>query len=354
MALLAIDPFDNFDNITSVTDAQLSQMWKGAYTATTNLRPALVEDTAGVGHRVRFRRNNQANSAYYGGYSLPIGKTVTTKAVIGVLVGCSNGSGGAVDSYIMGFERSFNQNPAVTTDALSVTSAGALNFNSLTSADGVFQHGSEQYLTIELDFVAGTIAVYVGDSGTPALSGPMTLTSLSYITFGFLRGTGPNLVELTCDHIYVLDDAPGGPTERLGIVEVKRLPLVASVESNFTPQGGAASNLAAVNKTTLTTTTYNQSGHANGVGDTFTVDTTLIADAVEVYGIGLNTLAQKDNSGDRNQALIAKNGGDKLATIRPLATSWIAEQAVFTTNPDGSSLTVAGVGAAAFGYEARA
>lgn len=295
----------------------------------------------------------QNGSVYFGSMRIPLGAAITTKFVVGALVRVANYAATGLPSSSVGFIRvglDLNSTPT-STDTLRVTNTGALGINGALSAAGVVTANNNFYVELEYDLTAGTLLVYVNN--TLVITTTTTLTSVT----GFCLGWSGVAISFQArfDNFYVVDDQPGGPTTRLGPSKVVRTPLSASLQSNFVPSGGAANNLAAVNKNDLSTTTYNQSPAANGVRDMFSLDASGVGSGDIVHGVAVRSFYRKSDVGPRSLSMVAGDGSNE--TVTPLADNlaFASHNAIILNSaPDGTAWDQTKLAALQVGYEVNA
>lgn len=255
----------------------------------------------------------------------------------------------------------FNGNFTNTETANSVvaTPAGEIRCNGVSSDPLLYT--PYMYLTIVCDTAAGEIRVYKNsDVTTPILVAPTAITEVTSVSWGAgaLQSAGNGSIHRFSD-VYILDDTGPAPFNApLGIVQYKPLPLVSEVNTDFVPMGGAASNLAAVNKDTRSFTTYNRSQVSNGLYDRFTVDDSAVDPTDTVLGVVLHTTALRDVGEPRTLALeMTDTGGTVSEDFSDLTVGAWADNryAVFTTEGDGTTpLTPASLSDIEVGYRVKA
>lgn len=300
---------------------------------------------------------DSALSSTWANMTLPLLNTVSTKLFVGFLYETKNvvtGAGSAISPTGIVKIGAPISTPSPTVDVLIVNADGSLTLNGVSSAAGLLVYQVPAYIEVVYDFTAGTAEVYVDD--VLVLSTTTSLTEASNINYVVSAQGASSRKSNTFDNMVVYDDQGDAPTARLGPCKAVSCPLSASVDSNFTPQGGAASNLAAVQKSDFSTTTYNQSTSVNDVGDTFTLDTSGIVAGSDVIGVNVCAMAKKTDSGARNLALVNSDGVNKISLLKaPNPTAFTGTgQAIFATAADGSAWDLTKLAAAEIGYEAKA
>ncbi|MFW8566142.1 hypothetical protein [Orrella sp. 11846] len=180
-------------------------------------------------------------------------------------------------------------------------------------------------------------------------------------TLGWMLGsvrTSPNTLAdcyIVVDDIFVLDGTGDSFNARLGPVRFKRVPLLAQDDITWTPDG-AAGNLEAVNKTTLSDATYNVSPAANDKADTFTVDTSGLDPDATILGVMMNTYAAKADVGDRSldQVVITNGQTARNPFGHHLSSTYNgADPYVLAKAPDDSAWDIDTIDNTVFGYEVK-
>lgn len=330
---------------------------ESSFTASTSGSSISVRLVAGTLSNWGLRLDYDTISMAWGNLSHPLKNTVSTKLFIGFLYETKNvvsGNGNAIAPTAIVKIGAAGATTTVTTDALIINADGSFTFNGVTSATGLLAYQVPGYLEVVVDFVAGTVDVYLDD--VLILSSTTTLTEASQINWMVTAQGVSSRRANTYDNIVIYDDQGEAPTTRLGPCKAVACPLSASVETNFTPQGGAANNLDAVQKSDFSTTTYNQSTSVNDVGDTFTLDTSGIALGSDVIGVNVCAMAKKTDAGARNLAMVNSDGINKISVVKapdPVAFTGTG-QAIFATAADGTAWDLTKLAAAEIGYEAKA
>jgi len=293
------------------------------------------------------------SSGYWANVAIDLGKTVTTKLVVGLLLG-------ARVSGTWGFLRvgsgALNTSSTSADDILYFDATnGRLYINGTYSANGIVSLSGYYYITVEYNFSSGTVDVYLDGGTTPIISATTSLTSADRFNLGVTTAPSSSSFQNIFDDIYALDDSGTENTSRLGVIKVRRAPLVAEVETNFTPMGGATTNISAVNKTNRSTTTYNQSPDTNDLPDTFTIDTSAVPSGATVHAVAMYAFHRKVNANPRTLALIARDDTDEFEQeVTQRTGDFGADMVIMETMPDGSPLTPAAIADLEVGYEAKA
>lgn len=244
-----------------------------------------------------------------------------------------------------------------TTDTLEINTSGQMIVNGISSDPATFDPIGYTYITIECDCSAGEIRVYKdNDVTTPVLVAPTSLLSVSNFSIGHTVYNSP---PHRFADMYILDDTGPAPFNApLGIVQYKPLPLVAEDNADFLPQGGAASNLVAVNKDTRSFTTYNRSQVSNGLYDRFTTDPSAVESSDDVLGVVVHASALRDVGEPRTLALELNDAGGTVSEdFSDLAVgAWTDNRyALLTTEGDGTTpLTPASLSNMKVGYRVKA
>lgn len=360
MALLFTDPYEGAPtgSYSTVVSNDVNK-WTGGLvlfnTSGASVSNGSVAVVAGLSSPKALRiQNNFANWAQA---VINLGKLVTGVLVTGFLYDVSSTESGntlpaSAAIFQMGGSITANNNTSPT--VLYVLSNGSLRLNGVTSAAGVITGGSPAYIEVVRNVTTGAVTVFVNDvlvltSSVAAVPAGVNVAMLA--TNGLSSGS----VFSRFDDIYVLDDSGSSFNARLGPVRFTKVPLAASVGTpGFTPQGGAASNLAAVNKDTLSETTFNRSPTANNQQDVYSLDASGIVDGTQVMAVDVRALYRKTSPGPRNLALKATNG----ATVEKVVTDRIAtfgsDVLQLLTAPDGSAWDKTKLTATTVAYEVRA
>lgn len=234
-------------------------------------------------------------------------------------------------------------------------SSGALKISGLlTSASGLITPGTVHHLQVK--YVKATKTWTLRLDGADVLTGNvpgMPAEPVAQFYFrsasGFTSGA-TGRYQLQVDNIWAHD------TDFQGVLSSVRLPLSTTIGTPaFVPQGGATTNLDAVNKRDLSTATYNQSTSANDVGDYFGVDTSGITGA-NVKSVCLKVNNRKAAVGERKLNASIGDGSNTFTQLLPDSTANFSSKSNFRRDlaPDGAAWDVTKVGAAQFGYKVTA
>lgn len=240
----------------------------------------------------------------------------------------------------------------ITTDAGTVdlmrSFDGKLTFQGVTSA-GATQSDNFFFLELVIDLTAATFAVYVAD--ILFMNGAITFTAAAP-GIKFLGQSGSKI-----DDIYILAGTTGPYADRLGPVRVLRAPILSAAQADFTPNG-ETTNVAAVNKTNLSTATFNRSPVSNGAQDRFKLDTSGLPIDRPILGIAQSLLYRKTDIGARGlKSVITAAAGASPDTIQlpdHVVNFGGAPQHIVTAVPGGGALDLTALAAMEFGYEVTA
>lgn len=236
---------------------------------------------------------------------------------------------------------------------LTVNEAGDLKIGAVTAV-GVLPYDTYAYLEIEIIPGTTTINVYVNKSLVLTTNvGPASVTQLGWIA---ACNSGDSAIRV--DDICILDSTGTTWNARsLDILSFTRTALLASVGTPAFSPINAGSTLAAVNKNTLSDTSYARSGAADDVGDLYTLDGSNLTDSQAVQAVILQAFARKTALTPRALDMTISDGTNTLnRSFGSLDVTFKGPltQAVFDKQPDGvTDWTVAAAKALQVGYTVR-
>lgn len=240
--------------------------------------------------------------------------------------------------------------------ALLLNSDGTFTVAGVTSSYGL-PEDTFAYIEVTIDPSDGSVTVFANDTQilTASPSGVTDVTRLSFMIAANAIDSKYTM-SMNFDDIMITDSTGADFNARTGPVRITRLPLLAEDTVTFTPQG-VGTNIAAVNKTGLSTSTYNRSGGTNDVGDTFTVDTSGLDPDQTILGVVVNSFAARSDLGNRGLNNIATDGTTtKRQSMGTLLTEYVgaATPLVLANGFDDLAWNVDKLDAAKFGYEVTA
>ena len=206
-------------------------------------------------------------------------------------------------------------------------------------------------LIIDLDM--GTFGVYLNNNFL--FGGTHAITKLWNAPWFISTRTQYAIV---IDDIYVLGGTDGSYADRLGPVRVRRLALDAEKSTEFSPEN-VGSNIAAVNKTDRSGSTFNRSPGENGKQDRFTVDVSELPDDKDIFAVQQLIYYRKTDIGDRGLKSIITDAGGINVDARTLPQNVINFAGpglahLITQVPGGGTLDKESIADLEFGYEVTA
>lgn len=237
---------------------------------------------------------------------------------------------------------------------LTLNNTGTLSFLGESTVSPLAQNVWGFFeLTVDLD--NGLWEVHFNNS--LVLSGSHAFSSLRN-EFYFRNETNRTSSDYSYfDDFYHLGGTSGPFTDRLGPVRAVRAPLLSTAEANFAPTG-AATNLSAVNKTSLAEGSYNRSPASNDVSDRFRIDTSVIPEGKDILCVSHRLYYRKSDIGPRNlDAIITgPSGSNKVSQSLPdrLVEFSGHDPMILTEAPGGGVLDIDALEDMEFGYEVKA
>lgn len=295
-------------------------------------------------------------------------------AIAGAYVNVHYGVGASVLPAVtcFGFHFSIDNFPATTAIAFAgigvapadyaVTAAseitvgvnGSIRFGGTSSAAGLITAGSLHHCQIEYTKATRTARIWIDEVLvlTASASGmPIEPPPSMYVRVSSSTNTLSHSYTARFDNVWIHDTAVQGAVSAI------RLPLAASVGTpSFVPQGGAATNLAAVNKADVSSTTYNESTATNNVGDLYSLDTSSIPAGSTILALAVKTMNRKAAPGARSLQSVVTNG--TLTDKQPLPESAVNFSAkstqIYSAALDATAWDLTKLTAMNVGYEVRA
>lgn len=239
-------------------------------------------------------------------------------------------------------------------DCLYVNLDGSLTINGESSAAGIFQFDVQTHIQVECDIPGQVINIYANDELVVTAATTLTeITSVNYCIAKTVQTTATTH-QVFIDDMAINDDSGTKNNTRLGPVKSVNVPPSSSVLSMFTPVG-AANNLAAINKTSLSTTTYNQSSLVNGEEDSYMMNVTGLDPAHDILGVQVCTYHRKTDMTPRNLEVRISDGTNNLDyTADPHTDTYGGSiQHIEESAPDGTDWDTTKLGACTMSYITR-
>jgi hypothetical protein len=334
----------------AVTDAYLLPLKRmGASTAGKFTAAGTMSD------RVQYLTQAAGASAFH---LLPVVSTATS-VIFGALMQFADISSSALPAsawVFMGCNRTADNATVIPASAgLLLNPDGSIKLGSGTAtAAGTIAPLTYYYMELVINRTSGAAELFIND--VSACTGTLTLAGSNITNVGFAL---TNAARMWIDDFYCLDTDGTSFNARLGPISVAYAPLLANTHADFSVNGGAASNLAAVNKRDLTTVTSVTSPTTNNKNDMYTLDTTALATKFagkSILGV-LEILNCRNTALGTRHLTVAANDGShtkQAFSFIPPSSYGPSPQSVWPLAMDGAAWDWTKLAATNFGYEVQA
>lgn len=232
-------------------------------------------------------------------------------------------------------------------DVLYSLDDGSLRYNGILSAPGIITANAEYRIEISVNYTTDVVEVRVNNILVLTASTTSAPTTLVQLLRRNDSGAGYPSGSLAFYDDILIADAP------IGDATVKNLPLLAATGvPAFTPTG-AASNILAVNKTTLDAASFNTSPNTPIAQDLFTIDTTSLVPAATILAVNYKVSNRKSDVGERKLFSIVNDGvnpENKALLPESIVNFSAKKDLILETALDGLAWTKAKLDTTSFGY----
>lgn len=210
------------------------------------------------------------------------------------------------------------------------------------------------YIEVVIDKTANTITVYANN--TVQLTAPIPGGAAGN-THSILWGnttTSASAATIDIDDFYIVDNAGGQNTDRLGPIQaVTRAPSNDVTPNEWTAVGSTGTHASIVSQLSPNSPNapYLQ---ANVVGRTdMFASNTVLPNSNQVFGVALVSYARKGDLDERSLGMAVKTPAGTTEVEVPLTTGFLYKEAIFEQAPGNTGWTQALVEASNFGIIAR-
>lgn len=210
------------------------------------------------------------------------------------------------------------------------------------------------FIEVVIDKTANTITVYANNTAqlTTALPGGAAGNTHS-VQWGN-NATSASAATIDIDDFYIVDNAGGQNTDRIGPIQaVTRAPSSDVTPNDWTPVGSTGSHASIVSQLSPNSPNapYLQANVA-GKTDMF-ASNTVLPNANQVFGVALVSYSRKGDLDDRQLGMLVKTAAGTTEADVTLTTAFQYRESIFEQAPGNVGWTQALVESSNFGIVAR-